>query len=520
MALSAAARPRRPRFGKSVASSADRDTAFKVVYGLVTAMVAGFAGLAWLDQDQQTSAYFLTIGTIAAWRYSWWGVHLVRALFYLQVVFPAIRREADAAGRLEKLDHVYVVVTSYRMDTGVTYRVYDALVRNALEYRVPTTIVAAVTEERDIDVLRLVLREHGDPKTVEIVTQYQKGDGKRSAMAEALRCIARRLPPPNSIVVLMDGDIRLDPGALRNTASLFIADPELEAVTTNNGALVDGGPWTREWYALRYAQRHITMASMALSSKLLVLTGRFSVFRAEKATAPGFIRIVGADSILHWRLGRIRFLSGDDKSTWFYLMRGRAKMLYVPDVMAYGYEALPDKDKFLVSTLSLLRRWFGNMLRTNGRAIRLGPYRMGFFTWWSLIDQRLSMWTSLVGPVVTVILALSVTPLYILLYLMWVVLTRTATSGITGLVSGRFSPLWPILIYYNQVMGALVKIHVGFHLDRQRWTRQNLASEQSLTKTIASHALHAATMILFVYLLFYASAQLPWPDLSLIGVVF
>ncbi len=35
--------------------------------------------------------------------------------------------------------------------------------------------------------------------------------------------------------------------------------------------------------------------------------------------------------------------------------------------------------------------------------------------------------------------------------------------------------LYPLLLYYTQVYGALVKTYVLFRLDRQRWTRQNIA---------------------------------------------
>src|SRR3546814_7979354 len=73
-------------------------------------------------------------------------------------------------------------------------------------------------------------------------------------------------------------------------------------------------------------------------------------------------------------------------------------MRYLPDVMAYGFEELPDRNRFFASTVGLMRRWFGNMFRTSGRAIALGPRRMGLFTWWCIVDQRLSLWTTLIGP--------------------------------------------------------------------------------------------------------------------------
>jgi glycosyltransferase Alg8 len=40
----------------------------------------------------------------------------------------------------------------------------------------------------------------------------------------------------------------------------------------------------------------------------------------------------------------------------------------------------------------------------------------------------------------------------------------------------RLSGLYPPLIYFGQVYGALVKTYITFRLERQRWTRQNIAT--------------------------------------------
>src|SRR3546814_12663699 len=89
-----------------------------------------------------------------------------------------------------------------------------------------------------------------------------------------------------------------------------------------------------------------------------------------------------------------------------------------------------------------MRRWFGNMFRTSGRAIALGPRRMGLFTWWCIVDQRLSIWTTLIGPTVAIVLTLLVRPSFGLVYLLWIMLTRLITSTLLGLAWGRMNPLW------------------------------------------------------------------------------
>lgn len=479
----------------------------------ISAVICALAVVMQFAPPGRTTTFFSTIGIIAVWRYSWMMTHFTRAWIFLRYRFPMMRYNADVAGRADKLDHVYAIVMSYKVDPVEFRNVYDALLKNVLEYGVPATIVASVTSHVDRRLLKEIWQANGSPSNVEFVTQFQLGDGKRSAMAEALRVISRRAPSLNSVTIFMDGDIILEPHAVARTLPFFLSQPDIGAVTTNNDSVVDGNHITREWYTLRYAQRHVLMASMALSKSLLVLTGRYSVFRTQYATDPAFIDMLENDSISHWRFGRFKFVSGDDKSTWFYCMERGIKMMYLPDVKAYGLEALPDKDRFFSSSKGLMIRWFGNMMRTSGRAIALGPRRNGFFVWWSLVDQRLSMWTSLVGPAVTFLFALTVTPLYILFYAIWVAGTRLLFSMIFGAAYRRFSFLWPFLLYYNQFYGALLKIYMAFRMNRQGWNRQKVAGRKQTNglEVFSSVAFHAAALVFFVFVMGLTSGVLPVP---------
>jgi len=458
--------------------------------------------------------FFLTFGIIALWRYTWLGCHLWRARKYSLDVFPELRKRADKISAQSKVDHIYVLITSYFIDPDHTFQVFDSIVRNALDYGVPTTIVAAITDEEDATALRAVLSARGNPSTIEIITQFQSGEGKRPAMAEALRTIARRLPSPNSVVVFMDGDVRLEPGALRMTIPFFLADPDLGALTTNNSANVDGGSWTREWFAVRYAQRNLYMSSLSLSDRVLCLTGRFSVYRTSMVVEPEFIDIVESDHIRHWRFGRIPLLSGDDKSTWFYLLKKRRNMLYVPDVFAIGFEKLPDKMNFFEGTTSLMTRWYRNMLQTSWRAIGLGPGHLGGFVWWALVDQRISYWTTLVGPVVAVLLALTIHPVFILFYFIWVLITRLVTSIAISFRTDRFSMLWPVLTYYNQIIGSWLKTYVMFRLNHQGWTRQPINNKvpKQRFQDVVSLILHVTTLGAFLLAVTFFTGLLNMPE--------
>ena len=154
--------------------------------------------------------------------------------------------------------------------------------------------------------------------------------------------------------------------------------PRLGALTTDEVCQVEGNWSFREWYSMRFAQRNIYMSSVSLSKRVLTLTGRMSMIRADILTNPEFIERVELDWIDHWRLGRFKFLTGDDKSSWYHILKSGFEMIYIPDVKVLTIETPPDPN-FFRSSIVLMRRWFGNMLRTNDRAIKLGPNKIGFF---------------------------------------------------------------------------------------------------------------------------------------------
>jgi glycosyltransferase Alg8 len=114
------------------------------------------------------------------------------------------------------------------------------------------------------------------------------------------------------------------------------------------------------------------------------------------------------------------------------------------------------------------------MLRTNGRALALSRRDIGTFVWWSLLDQRISIWTTLAGPTAALMAALLYNPVILLAYVGWILLTRYVFCVAISAFRGRGFPItYPILLYFSQFGGALVKSYVSFRLDRQSWTRQN-----------------------------------------------
>ena len=289
--------------------------------------------------------------------------------------------------------------------------------------------------------------------------------------------------------------------------------------------VADGGPLMRAWHRLRFAQRHLLMCSMALSGRLITLTGRMAVYPVRIATDPGFINIVQNDELDHWRLGRFRLLTGEDKSTAYWLLRRSLRMLYVPDVRVVTIEHPPALDLPRAST-ALMLRWFGNMLRASGRAIALGPRRLGPLLWWCLVDQRISMWTPLVGPIAALCLAVAVTPVFLYAYVLWVMLTRLLQTLALLTVRPTVDGLYPFLIYYNQLYGAFLKTFILFRLDRQRWTRQNTFFQVELPpwrmrlRALGSLYMHALALAMLVTAVAVATGLLPVPQATSVTALF
>lgn len=412
----------------------------------------------------------IAVGILGVWRLSWFLTNVIRATLYVAWRFPRMRRAVDALADEGLASEVYVLITSYKMAPPVTQRVFQALFDEAARYGRPVHIMASMADAAEQALVQTIFAQVERPASVQLQLFTQTGAGKRAAMAEVLEAIRQKQPADDAVVAFMDGDTLLEANTFSRSFSFFKHDARLGALTTDERAITTGTCLAQEWFDLRFAQRHLYMSSVGLSGRVLTLTGRFCAYRASIATDPDFIQIIRNDHLDHWRLGRIEFLTGDDKSTWYWVLRAGWRMRYVPDVRVHTYDALPGRG-FLSPTVALMHRWYGNMLRTNGRALALGP-KVGCFVWWSLLEQRISMWTSLVGPAYCLLVLTGRIHGLVAAYLLWTLGVKTIQSLLIGIPRKRVSPIYPFLLYYNQVMGAIVKIHMSFSLDRQRWTRQ------------------------------------------------
>ncbi|HEX5055769.1 MAG TPA: glycosyltransferase family 2 protein [Gammaproteobacteria bacterium] len=477
-------------------------------------LFAGLGGLALLVPRvvfvPGSGQFILAVGAISVWRYGMGVVHFLRGMVFLHVVYPICRRRVLELGDLTDPSHLYFMITSYRIDAQTTARVYDSVIREAVASGWPATVVCSIVEMSDETIVRQLWRKHAPPERVSLKLVRIAGTGKRDGLAYGFRAVSRELPDNDAIVVVVDGDSVLNPGVVRACAPYFRYFPNMGALTTNEFCEVQGGYLISEWHKLRFAQRHINMCSMALSNRVLTLTGRMSIFRASVVTNPAFIADIENDHLNHWRLGEFRFLTGDDKSSWYSLMRLGWDTWYVPDAYIRTIEH-PPHPSFLLSSLRLMFRWYGNSLRQNYRATGLGIRRLGPFTYYMLWDQRLSMWTGLFGLTAALIAALKYNMMYLAIYVLWIGFTRSVLTLMLSASGHRIGPVYPFVLYYNQILGSLVKIYVFFRLDRQTWTRQQIRLSRelggfrawfnawsSMTMTFSAASLFCALMFLIV----------------------
>ncbi len=428
--------------------------------------------------DADHPSFILIIGVIGIWRYCIGIMHYIRGIFFLYLIFPLHRRRARAAVADDPPAHVYLLVTSFRIEAKTTAMVYRSVIEEACNCSLPATVVASIVEQSDESIIRCLWDYYQPAEQVQLKIVRIPGTGKRDALASGFRAIAHDMPDPSSVVAVVDGDTVLEPDVIKRCIPYFSLFPRVGALTTNEFCDVLGSYWLSQWHKLRFAQRHISMCSMGLSKRVLTLTGRMSIFRASIVTEPAFIDDVQNDTLDHWRLGKFKFLTGDDKSSWYSLMRQGWDTYYVPDAMINTVEHPPEKT-FLRCARVLMFRWYGNSLRQNSRATKLGLSRLGLLTYYVLWDQRISMWTCLLGLSTAIVCSLEYSISYLLCYLLWIAITRTVVTFLL-LVSGhRVGPAFPLMLYFNQIFGSLMKIFVFYRLDVQSWTRQKTKLKKS-----------------------------------------
>lgn len=474
--------------------------------------------------DSSVREFVYVLGIIGVWRYSWWMTHWLRALYFAYVKYPLMRDRAAAVWKSGwRPRHIHIQMTTFREHREISEAVIRAIVREVREAGVPATLWLGSSEASDEAKIARHLKLVGSDCDITLRIIRQNQPGKRVAIALILRAMSRAGLGPQDIVIFMDGDFVLHPGAIRKCFPLFALDPELHALTTDEHVLVRGPGWMQTWLNMRFSQRRLAMQSHAVSDRVLTLTGRFSVFRATHIVTEEFIRLQEADFLDHWLWGKFRFLSGDDKSTWYCLLKKGVKMTYVPDASGTTIEVVEGSGyRRMVENL---RRWSGNMLRNGQRAIQLGPSRMPFFIWWCCVDQRLAIWTMLFSPMLAIAATIKIGAEFLVAYLLYIAVTRFLLSAVLFGYARRVDLGFVWTLYANQLLNAVVKVYMMSRLAKQRWAnrgnqKQGMSGNSALARARDIAAFYLTTLsfgCLFLIVMLYTEL-LAMPSMDFIRI--
>ena len=453
------------------------------------------------------------------WRWSWLLVHALRSAVYRVWQFPCWRRKA-ARFRVAELPPVAIVIPTYKEKPWITERVFRAIAREAKTLPHPLTLVPVTTPE-EIEAIAEIVKSEA-PEAVDFVPVLDPNNGKRGALALGLEVLSNLNFPPDGVVALMDGDSELELGSLRLSLPFFKLFPQMGGLTTNERPEVYGSALFSEWLQLRFGQRHQYMCSHALSRKVLCLTGRCSFFRAEAALEPSFRNLLANDYINDWLWGQFRFFSGDDKSTWYWLVRHGYDMLYLPDVMVTTIETI--SGSVWERAYQNMRRWSGNMFRNGSRVLGLGIRRVGFFTWLCVLDQRISIWTSLISPGILIIALIEGNWLGALMLSCWLLTTRCLYLFLVFWDrKSRLRIFHLPLLLLSQWGTSAIKIWTQMHLAQQKWANRHgnkgrsavgASWQQRLLNTSSRFLVSSQVFIFVVFLLWQYGAVSVTQDLA------
>src|SRR5438128_922892 len=98
--------------------------AVKQSFGLVVWLAALALILIYIPNriwDDGASTMVVSLGVMAAWRYGWWFLHFVRSTIYSRLVFPRLRKRADANWNAGwRPNRIHFLVTTFREHREIT----------------------------------------------------------------------------------------------------------------------------------------------------------------------------------------------------------------------------------------------------------------------------------------------------------------------------------------------------------------------------------------------------------------
>ena len=417
--------------------------------------------------QSEFAALALGLGIIGFWRHGWGMVNFLRAIYFRH---ETLRGDRPLARGFYNLS---ILLPVYSQSDEMLRAVAASIVESVRSVPGRVLVVCAYRSEDQKALLSGAIEGECD-----VVMQFvrQIGMGKREAMADALNLMKASFPDgEGNFTLLMDGDTILTPDAIRRSIGEMQVDPKTGAVCVNEVPLVEGEILFTAWRWLRSVQRNQIMSSFALSRRVLVLTGRFSMYRSEILLQTDVINRIRKDFLVRKDL-YISLLTGDDKTTWLEVLRRGYDIRYLPDAFIYPVEQQDSEKSFVKETIALTTRYSGNMARANLHIDAWRGAKGKLHFQYGLLDQRISMWTSLLTPLVLLLSLFFDSFDVFILFLTYALLIKNL-QALALAASGRaYDPYFPYLIFYNQVMSSAVKIFAFAYLHRQKWNNQNIAS--------------------------------------------
>ncbi len=80
--------------------------------------------------------------------------------------------------------HVYLLVTSFRIEVDTTIEVFKASISEAMNCGVDATLVASIVEKSDEAVVRELWEKANPPKNIRLMIVRIPGTGKRDGLAQ------------------------------------------------------------------------------------------------------------------------------------------------------------------------------------------------------------------------------------------------------------------------------------------------------------------------------------------------
>lgn len=103
-----------------------RFCAWACLFGLI-ALASEMVAPQYLDPAHHK--FIFIIGALGMWRYGNAIVHYLRGMYFLHWKFPRMRKAVERMGDAALPAHMFMVVTSFRIPTHTTFKVYQSCSR-------------------------------------------------------------------------------------------------------------------------------------------------------------------------------------------------------------------------------------------------------------------------------------------------------------------------------------------------------------------------------------------------------